>query len=511
MFRKANLPLPMTSYASLVVAKPKEMHVIWRREGVAEDFLYEETFALPGNGDSHGHFDASIRKELYSDRYGGFGVGYCGGSGRCAGDEKVQLKGVGITPLWRANPKIPNDRWHSNGIVDAVEAAREIIWTEICSQILPYGAVPILGAVAIGADSRAPLSDTRVVLIRSNCFRPAHFMRNVLFEPAFQCGQHLDVTRVVNALKLLPEIFDATFRLQLAGNRPAKRLGNGLLELSRRLSCQLATAFVRRLFHGAPLCSNISLDGKLLDFGATTYVPGYRREAAEPFGIDQWNQRQILTRSLLKFHENIVEFSGLGITEDFPTSECIKAEIGFAWERTLAKEFFRLAGLNSTHISEKLLRRHSSFIECCIGLMKAAAKTQYVLRNRKDDVMRNASSLGFGESNLNSALVRLSNDDGVGEKVKALHVDLGVCREIAEKLVSSHSALIVEAASGRFSPPEPSARTYAKAIQRNQELPFLKRHILDNRFSSLEGGRQEYSAEIQKIIATALTALKTND
>lgn len=214
----------------------------------------------------------------HADRYGGSGIGHNGGSGRAVTWNGYHLKGVGRTPLVSALTP-PS---HAAGGAYLEEAVRETIFAELAAALLPHGAVPTLAIIDLGLvqdwqTDWSPRLERRVVMVRPAFLRPAHFERAVGFVAADPDAARQDVARVVAMFAALqsglgsdavPAIFE--------------RLG-------QRWAAQLAHGFIHQFSHGNDTSSNIALDGRLVDFGAATFVPSWARVAStrHPVGLNE--------------------------------------------------------------------------------------------------------------------------------------------------------------------------------------------------------------------------------
>ncbi len=63
-------------------------------------------------------------------------------------------------------------------------------------------------------------------------------------------------------------------KLLLSGKEKAS-LDNALDKMINRLACQIAASRVKGIPHGSLTSSNVSVDGRFLDFGTITAVPDF--------------------------------------------------------------------------------------------------------------------------------------------------------------------------------------------------------------------------------------------
>ncbi|ECT3983563.1 MchC protein [Salmonella enterica subsp. diarizonae serovar 16:z10:e,n,x,z15] len=208
-------------------------------------------------------------KIFYAERYGGSGIQRNGGGARCGFDGYYQIKGIG------ANPLVGNgsDRKHSSGRLDICDAIYEAFWSEMLGQVLPYGAVQTQAVLLVENDE----TPERALLVREPVLRPAHFERSPYFRPQSEYEGKLihDTQRVRNVIRRLPECLPVPYVgfSKEATLDPQIFCIEGLCEMARRQAWQMAycrTRFLR--LTTSP--SNISIDGRLLDFnGLRCFFP----------------------------------------------------------------------------------------------------------------------------------------------------------------------------------------------------------------------------------------------
>jgi len=208
----------------------------------------------------------------FADRYGGSGIGRNGGSGRNVVIGKVQIKGVGRTPL--VSPDMPES--HASGGAFLEECIREAIFAGVVAHDFPYGAIPVKEIMDTGECQSwpahvQPARERRVLLVRPLFVRPAHFERALSFDLPRLEQARKDHERVAAVLE-----------------RSASALGSdafvALLDsFWPKWAHQLAYGFVHRLSHGNNTSSNIAVDGRLLDFGAASTLPSWANTASSYF------------------------------------------------------------------------------------------------------------------------------------------------------------------------------------------------------------------------------------
>ncbi len=254
---------------------------------LGDDELVERfAWAVPATGDPPGMFTARART-LYAERYGGEGLGFHGGGVRVGSEGDHQIKGIGRNPL-AGEGSLPD---YSHGGMSLFEGIQEAIWGEIFHHALPFGAVRSPAVLATGSPCwwvidrwgaellRGRYGDDaylpRGLLVREVGIRPAHFERAMMHRPLAElASQPSDVERVRSAVRALPALLPLPDRA--AERLPAaERVQIGALEMARRFAEQGAAAKSKRLIHGNISPSNICLDGRWIDFGSVTALPGW--------------------------------------------------------------------------------------------------------------------------------------------------------------------------------------------------------------------------------------------
>ncbi len=202
-----------------------------------------------------------------ADRYGGGGIGSNGGSGRAAIIGPYCVKGVGRTPLIGRDV----DVGHASGGAYLEECVRESLLGEILHRELPYGVVRTLAIIATGTiqvwqTDQGPKPERCCLLVRRAFLRPAHLERAPLYRGTEDLPGLADANRVRRTIAALERHVGGTDPLQ-------DQLTAGFARWSR----QLAASNLLCLLHGGISSSNVTLDGRLLDFGATAAVPSLAR------------------------------------------------------------------------------------------------------------------------------------------------------------------------------------------------------------------------------------------
>ena len=191
--------------------------------------------------------------EFYADRYGGTGAVTHGGSGRVGIRGNFQVKGIGITPLVGDEA----DDLHSHGCLFLEEAIREAIYAEIACNEFSFGAIPVLAIIDTGLmhtfDPKQP-GERRALLIRPHFIRPAHLQRAPFFEAGGRTRQ-----------EQLKDVMRTKFANQ---HITAAEIIN-FFEIAAR---QVACSKIVGISNGGFYSSNITLNGKIVDFGSMSSI-----------------------------------------------------------------------------------------------------------------------------------------------------------------------------------------------------------------------------------------------
>ncbi|WP_139369476.1 hypothetical protein [Xanthomonas axonopodis] len=239
----------------------KEIDLNGQERGAIERWILEE-FAYCVPEEAYSNIFGSKSKVVFADRYGSSGLGPHGGSGRAAVFGSFHVKGVGPTPLVTCN----TDWWHSHGGMWLEEAIREGIYSEVVGAEFPHGASAVIAIIDIGARCLLPngkLGKRKALLVRELEIRPAHMERACVFKvDEFPPTRLKDVERVREAVNRYAELFGSV---------------DGLTDMFYRIGQQAGYGQVHRLFHGGYFTSNLSVLGRLLDFGGFRSVANWHR------------------------------------------------------------------------------------------------------------------------------------------------------------------------------------------------------------------------------------------
>lgn len=287
-----------------------------------------------------------------ADCYGGAGISSNGGSGRAVYINGYHVKGVGRTPL----VGIDADVTHASGGAYLEECVRETIFSEIVHLEFPHGSVPTLAIIDTGREviwetEQGPKRERMCLLVRPMFLRPAHIERAVRYKSGDEYGGAKDAARV-RATALAIE--------RQAGGAAAM---NDLLSTCLvRWAQQIAYSYVSRLSHGGVTSSNVSIDGRLADFGAMTSVPTFGRywvsSAVHPTGLQ---------------HKDVLAtVAGIAASMAFILEDAARAQewrtgvfplVADSYFRQVHEGFLELAGLSGSEL--KALRGCEDYSKIC--------------------------------------------------------------------------------------------------------------------------------------------------
>ncbi|MEL4012794.1 protein adenylyltransferase SelO family protein [Dryocola clanedunensis] len=267
--------LPQSSYVEFEAKKLTSAQLLWVNPELVssarmteEDLLNSFAYSASDNKSAKKGDTSKPSQIFLADRYGSRHEACNGGSARCGIYKGWQVKGIGRNPLVAIN--IDHD--HSHGKLCLTKAISEAVWGEICHRELPYGAIRTLAIIATGEwmDVDYGLNNKLqpcALIVRENAIRPAHFERATFFWPY---PDHInlrenDAQRVQNAVTCITRY--------LPGEK--NDLLNGLKCFVQRMAAQIATSRIKGIPHGSLTSSNISIDGRFLDFGTMSSVPDF--------------------------------------------------------------------------------------------------------------------------------------------------------------------------------------------------------------------------------------------
>lgn len=318
-----NAYLPDIAFAEFKTYKLSNTEILWVNQSLLRKYEIEGTIEEIEqrilNDYSYVTFDyvnasrliKSDSKIFYADRYGSRHEVCNGGSARCGYDGRFHVKGIGVTPLLSENMS----KSHSNGKLFLDEAISEAIWGEVCHQHLPFGSIRTLAIIKTNVQEDFLYLDNTpkkpcALAIREFPVRPAHFERCTFFWPL---SEHIhlrdnDAQRVRESIKSLPVILG----LGSSELSSEQELFSCCYEIVLRMAKQVAYSRVKGIPHGSLTSSNISIDGRFLDFGTMTAVPDFGNYViAEGVGA-VWDDHLLITNWLKNFTLTLSHYSPFG-------------------------------------------------------------------------------------------------------------------------------------------------------------------------------------------------------
>ncbi|MFB9217784.1 protein adenylyltransferase SelO family protein [Vibrio sinaloensis] len=308
--------LPKESFVLFDTYKLKGSEVVWINKDLIQECGIEfdedmikkeliENFSYVCKGYAkRARIITSDRKQFMADQYGSRHEVCNGGSARCGLNGHFQIKGIGRNPLVAANMS----ESHSHGKLFIDEAISEAIWGEICHKHLPYGSVRTLAIIKTNVKHKfGYLADAPnkhcALAIREISVRPAHFERCTFFWPEenYRYLRDNDANRVRLVVPYLSNL--------LLGENHKAPLGDVLNIMIDRLACQIAASRVKGIPHGSLTSSNISVDGRFLDFGTITAVPDFGNYVLANGVGAVWDDHELIESWLVNFIDTLNHYS----------------------------------------------------------------------------------------------------------------------------------------------------------------------------------------------------------
>ncbi|EKO3570930.1 YdiU family protein [Vibrio metschnikovii] len=308
--------LPKESFVLFDAYKLKGTEVVWINKELIQEYEIEldeesikseliENFSYVSKGyTKKTRIITNDKKQFMADQYGSRHEICNGGSARCGINGHFQIKGIGRNPLVAANMS----ESHSHGKLFIDEAISEAIWGEICHKHLPYGAIRTLAIIKTNVKHKFGYLDGApdkhcALAIRETSVRPAHFERCTFFWPeeSYRYLRDNDANRVRKAMPYLSNL--------LLGKNQNTSLGDTLNIVIDRLACQIAASRVKGIPHGSLTSSNISVDGRFLDFGTITAVPDFGNYVLANGVGAVWDDHELIEAWLVNFIDTVNHYS----------------------------------------------------------------------------------------------------------------------------------------------------------------------------------------------------------
>ncbi|MGX9522699.1 protein adenylyltransferase SelO family protein [Vibrio mediterranei] len=313
--------LPQESFVLFDAYKLKDSEVVWINKELIRDYGIEldeeiikkeliENFSYVSKGYAKKtRVITNDKKQFMADQYGSRHEVCNGGSARCGLNGYFQIKGIGRNPLVAANMS----ESHSHGKLFIDEAISEAIWGEICHKHLPYGSIRTLAIIKTNIKHKFGYLDDEpnkhcALAIREISVRPAHFERCTFFWPeeSYSYLRDNDANRVRKAIPYLSSL--------LLGDNKNASIGDAINIMVDRLACQIAASRVKGIPHGSLTSSNISVDGRFLDFGTITAVPDFGNYVLANGVGAVWDDHELVESWLINFIDTLNHYSKDGLS-----------------------------------------------------------------------------------------------------------------------------------------------------------------------------------------------------
>lgn len=307
--------LPEESFVSFDAYKLSGTEVVWINKKLLQDYgingdenlikneLVKNFSYVSKDYAKKDRININDKKQFMADQYGSRHEVCNGGSARCGINGNFQVKGIGRNPLISQNVS----ESHSHGKLFIDEAISEAIWGEICHKHLPYGAIRTLAIIKTNTKHAFTYQDDTTnkhcaLAIREMSVRPAHFERCTFFWPeeSYSFLRDNDANRVRKAVPYLSK---------LLGGMEDLPLGEVLNELINRLASQIAASRVKGIPHGSLTSSNISIDGRFLDFGTITAVPDFGNYVLANGVGAVWDDHELIESWLENLFDTVNHYS----------------------------------------------------------------------------------------------------------------------------------------------------------------------------------------------------------
>ncbi len=280
-----------------------EFEQVKKSENITSHFLENYAFSTPTQLLPQSQLNHQNQHSFYAERYGGLGVGNNGGAGRCGNKTKLQIKGIGPTPMVGKN----NKQWYSYGGLSLIDAVMESINSGVLDEILPLGTVKAVGVIFTGENTAYPPAregypDPKIgrgaLLIREAALRPGHYLPSPFFKAQEEYSTHIisDLSRTRTVNKNLLKQFKSD-------NRYILSLGTFLQNSAQ----QFAFSRLFRIYHGTLTASNIAFDGRWLDLTNVSFIESNQNYSLlpqnEPFFSEYCVPLKILSELLYNYEK----------------------------------------------------------------------------------------------------------------------------------------------------------------------------------------------------------------
>lgn len=392
-----NSILPEESFVPFDAYKLRGAEVVWLNKSLIQDHEIEldedaikdeliENFSYVSKGYAKkSRIATNDKKQFLADQYGSRHEACNGGSARCGLNGYFQIKGIGRNPLVAANMS----ESHSHGKLFIDEAISEAIWGEICHKHLPYGAIRTLAIIKTNVMHEYGYSDDAIdkqcaLAIRQVSVRPAHFERCTFFWPE-ESYSYLRDNDAFRVRKTIPY-----FSKLLLGRVDNSSIEEALNNMIDRLACQIAASRVKGIPHGSLTSSNISVDGRFLDFGTITAVPDFGNYVLANGVGAVWDDHELIESWLINFIDTLSHYSDSELTP----RKIREYSSGFS---QLLDEYENKFLLNELGLEKysKLTLEQASILKKCLKSDERRFITRFNDHEFRQDVLIEAKAIGL--------------------------------------------------------------------------------------------------------------------
>lgn len=249
---------------TIKVYKRQGTEVLWLNRSISEyaqlnhdDFLDRFSFTTTHPDQICSKLVSCIAR---AERYGGGGIGVHGGGARAAIINSAVVKGVGCNQL----AGVGGDKLHSSGGLHIYYAVKEVVLSNLLSNLLPLGVGSIHGLIHLDSEGEEYEGNrcASVLLIREQCLRLGNFLAPRNFRP--QCERIRPVVLAQQAIRDIHLELEAT-----VGTRNLVLMLGSCLQKHAR---QFAFSRFSLLAHNAISESNLCFDGRWIDLPIAGFV-----------------------------------------------------------------------------------------------------------------------------------------------------------------------------------------------------------------------------------------------
>lgn len=502
--------LPPSSLIPFTAYRLRQASVLWRNPSHKQAVSLERhAYFLPRDAADLALLDTAAPKELLAERYGGEGIARNGGGARCGWDGEFQLKGTGRNPLAGSDSGF----WHSHGAETVSGSTREAIWGEVAELALPYGGLRVCGIIDTGLAVPAfdgQGQDRGAITVRPGALRPGHYIRALGFSRADEQGRQLglDADRVRQAVWRLPPAL-----MQLTGTPCSKPMPDAddinaaLAEMLRRWARQHAAANAKRMMHGTHSASNLSLDGRWLDFGTASTVSDYGPIILAKNGFAMWDRMQF-ARVIDAVWRAMQKYLPLPIARALSPPLQLMAIFRAEFELRLPVEFSKLLGLSEERAQALPATLRAALFASFRAIFQAGACPPFMLYPACPQQRAHMPSQ-MGRYSLNRILLTAATEEtpqGLEQALAPLLPEHALRSPLVAVLGEAKALYLgqFDGATRRHA----SAALQFNCLRLNAPLPSLYRPELDRAIDACVRAGADVPAFVQETVAKAALHLQ---